>query len=166
MPIVFVGLLAVLAFAGNKFLLVPKQCRAVMQNGIMWCIFEYKKSHEGRAPRDLIDLALHYRDEWTTNNDRVSFLSCPGVKEGGLDTATLKETSDYIYINWEPMFGTNEPPSGYPVIYDRRLSNHGGLGINVFATGGPPFWDWRGHWLKKFAAEHPDTHLIMPEGIQ
>lgn len=88
-------------------------------------------------------------------------LTCPGVQQ--FRSANRESEGDYTYINWSLILGTNRVPDDYPLAYDKRLSNHSGMGINVVLVHGFAFWDFRAHWLKRFAAEHPKYHLPLPE---
>ena len=62
-------------------------------------------------------------------------------------------------------------------MYDRRLSNHGGKGINVLLVDvvnayegirGPTFWFWDedAKWLREFARGHPDVKIPLPEDLK
>jgi hypothetical protein len=100
-----------------------------------------------------------------SNNGSI-ILSCPGVKSRYIVFTNADSDSDYIYINWEQYLGTNPPSTPYPVVYDRRLKNHWGFGINIGtfdAQGFHVFWDYRANWLRKFAADHPDYKIVLPE---
>jgi hypothetical protein len=85
-------------------------------------------------------------------------LICPGAGRRG---GAMPNQEDYVYINWEPFFGTNNVPNNYPLLYDRRLSNHKGLGINV-VTPSACFWDYGARWVKGFAVNHPEYNLEIP----
>ena len=89
-------------------------------------------------------------------------LTCkPGAKRS-LTTTNAALESDYIYINWEQFFGTNYPPN-YPLMYDRHMRNHWGMGVNVLTTDGRRFWDYRVRWLRDFAQKHPEYELLLPD---
>jgi len=65
---------------------------------------------------------------------------------------------DYFYIDWQsardgPKWGVGR----FPVIYDRRLSNHNGRGIYILLTDGEVIWDPGATWLRQFAAQHPQN---------
>lgn len=89
-------------------------------------------------------------------------LWCPGrinsrFKDGG-------EGTDYIYIRWPVL--VQDRDSEYPLVYDRRLSNHDGIGINITTTSGRVFWDRNGKWLRKFVRKHPEFNIPLPEGME
>jgi len=50
----------------------------------------------------------------------------------------------------------------YPLVYDRHMANHWGLGINVLTTS-RIFWDFRARWLRDFAKKHPAYELPLPD---
>lgn len=75
----------------------------------------------------------------------------------------VDEWMDYIYIPWAT--GANTPPD-YPLMYDRRLSNHQGKGINVVYLDGHVEFDEGAKRLKAFAAKHPKLHIPMPEDLK
>jgi len=87
-------------------------------------------------------------------------LSCPGVHANGKHP---DEPADYIYVNWQQLLGTNAIPDNYPLIYDRKVSNHCGLGINILPVNGKCFWDFRARWLKNFKRKHPEYDLPIPQ---
>jgi hypothetical protein len=79
---------------------------------------------------------------------------------------------DYTYVYWPE--GTNTPIT-YPLLYDRRLSNHAGRGINVLLVQGTHhrkgapgtiLWDPEADWLKGFAREHPEFNIKLPEDVK
>jgi hypothetical protein len=128
----------------------------------------YREKHDEHYPPNIFCVANAFHSnvwspiEFTNNILGWDLLSCPGVGRKLLAAPTNVDECDYAYVNWEPFFGTNTVPNDYPLIYDRRLSNHKGLGINVLTTTSC-FWDYRARWLKAFAASHPEYHLPIPE---
>lgn len=93
------------------------------------------------------------------------------------DWTNIKEWMDYIYIPWPGTTGVYEK---YPVMYDRRLSNHGGRGINILLVAqavrsaiptapesfhGQFFWDEGAQWLQKFAKDHPEYNIPLPDDL-
>jgi len=100
---------------------------------------------------------------------------CPGVHNDprykilrrfmarqGRSSTNSELWSDYIYVPWTNGF---DAPAHYPLIYDRKLANHGGKGINVFTVRGEPLWDGNAEWLQKFAREHPDLDIPLPDDL-
>jgi len=95
-----------------------------------------------------------------------AIFACPGAsksREGG--------RMDYLYIDWSKQLrGTNWPLVGntsgnYPMVYDRRLSNHGGCGIVILMTDCSTVWDRDARWLQEFAKKHPEVKVPLPEDI-
>ena len=110
--------------------------------------------------------------------DNKKFFICPWDSKIPGDWNKIKDWMDYIYIPWQSTTGIYEK---YPLMYDRRLSNHGGKGINVLLVeqivhpAVPPspesfhgqfFWDEGAKWLQKFAKEHPELNIPMPEDLK
>lgn len=96
-------------------------------------------------------------------------LQCGNNRKKDLSLATADEWMDYIYVYWPD--GTNTP-GDYPVMYDRRLSNHGGKGINILKVSGTRerkgapgtvVWDQEAAWLKQFALQHPEYTIRLPD---
>jgi hypothetical protein len=130
----------------------------------------YRPAHDGSFP----DLGLFPPDLKTSLMElekhlapgapsHALFLKCPGssTKQGRLDDA--EQWQDYIYINWSRYYGSKAVPPDYPLIYDRRLSNHGGKGVNEVSVQGVVRWDPDATALKKFAAEHPEYEVPLPQ---
>lgn len=100
---------------------------------------------------------------------------CPskGINAVPPDGSTVDDWMDYLYIYWPE--GKNTPKD-YPLLYDRRLSNHKGKGICILRIEGIgdapklhlplPIWDENAEWLKKFAKEHPECNIPLPEDLQ
>ena len=86
----------------------------------------------------------------------------------------VDQWSDFLYVYWPE--GKDKTPGNLPLLYDRRMSNHGGKGINVFLVGaggalrpqpkGTWFWDEGARWLKEFVREHPQLKISMPEDLK
>jgi len=91
------------------------------------------------------------------------FLHCPGSKTKPGLLSDADEWQDYIYIDWSRYYGAEKVPDDYPLIYDRRLSNHDGKGINVVTVGGEVYWDPDAGKLCSFALRHPEYEVPLPE---
>jgi hypothetical protein len=114
------------------------------------------------------EIALYRHDhsnQWPPKLDSLDsnvvgrLLRCPGAKRN----STFSQ-EDYLYIDWSSVGSAPNTPSGkYPLMYDRRTSNHDGCGINILMVDGTIEWDANVVWLRKFASEHPGTRLQMPE---
>jgi hypothetical protein len=88
---------------------------------------------------------------------------CKGSQSHVGSLTNVDAWMDYIYIPWST--GTSTPPD-YPVMYDRRLSNHQGTGINILWVDTSVSWDKGAKELKEFAAKHPDLHIPLPEDLK
>ena len=74
------------------------------------------------------------------------------------------DSKDYFFVDWSKQpVPLEKLPGKVPRMYDRRMGNHDGRGINILMADGSIEWDSNAEWLKKFAAEHPDAKLPMPE---
>lgn len=74
------------------------------------------------------------------------------------------DSVDYYFVNWSKSPDGPGTPSGkHPLMYDRRLSNHDGRGINILMADGTVEWDADAQRLRKFAVEHPNAKVPMPE---
>jgi prepilin-type processing-associated H-X9-DG protein len=111
----------------------------------------YRYDHTNQWPSTLESL----------DKDMVGrLLKCPGAKA---NSAAVSQ-SDYFYVDWSKIrLDPNAPSGKYPLMYDRHASNHEGRGINVLMVDGSVEWDSNGDWLRKFAADHPDAKVPMPE---
>lgn len=126
---------------------------------VQYDVNKFRLGHGGNYPSNILVATRWIEDDHLASIDFVrSTLTCPG----GQSTKDADFHPDYIYINWEPFFGSNRPPDDYPIAYDRKMSNHLGLGINIIKMAGFPTWDFRGRGLKHFAEEHPEYHLELP----
>jgi len=99
---------------------------------------------------------------------------CPWNSKPPGSWTNINEWMDYYYVRWPSTTGVY---AKYPLMYDRHLSNHGGKGINVLLVdvvnryggiNGPIFWFWdpEAQWLRKFAQEHPETRVPLPEDLR
>ena len=74
------------------------------------------------------------------------------------------DNENYFSMDWSKLpDGPGTSHHKYPLMYDRRMSNHDGRGINILMTDGSIEWDSNAEWLKEFAAEHPNAKLPIPE---
>lgn len=74
------------------------------------------------------------------------------------------DKGEYFFVDWSKLSDGPSTSSGkLPLMYDRRMSNHAGRGINILMVDGTVEWDSNAEWLKKFVAEHPHAKLPMPE---
>ena len=150
-----------------KLLSESAQCRRRLLSAYSSIVI-YKTQHNGRYPADLVAVAtfrgagLGELTPSQTNLMLTSMITCGGVRAHYVTLTNASQEADYVYMHWDQFVGTNYP-GNYPLIYDRRMQNHYGLGVNVLLTSGERFWDFRGRWLRKFAREHPEYKLRPPE---
>ena len=127
------------------------------------CAIDFYRQKYGCFPRNLTGTGsgsmtgILVAPEW--------FLICPGTGRKVSHAATLgAEDIDYIYIDWSRWFRSgNDVPQDCPLVYDRRLSNHAGRGINVVAVDKHAFWDRDAVWIRNFANKHPEYTIRLPE---
>jgi hypothetical protein len=136
-----------------------------------WALAVYRDHYEGFLPPDfsLMSESQILTSPWIS--------VCPKDKKPG-DMKDITKWMDYIYIPWPR---TDGEYAKYPLMYDRRLSNHNGKGICVVLVEqavcpacpdfpetykGQFFWDEGAKWLQKFAKEHPDLKIPMPEDLK
>jgi hypothetical protein len=159
------GIMAFIAlysiFVGGRSL-AGWQCRNELFT-VRWDIHDYCRGHTNHFPPDIFSaVAYNWQDVHSKTSNQVLFiLTCPGTSTR--TAANISPEPDYTYINWEEILGTTNVPSFYPLAYDKRLSNHLNLGVNVAPISGKVFWDFKAHWLKAFAAKYPEYHLPLPQ---
>ena len=139
------------------YFLHRSNCQQNLKNGLGWAIRPDFCDQYGHSPHHLSDLSNVLGNP--------IFLICPGSGHIPGSFTNADSWSDYTYIDWSIYFGSNNVPDDYPLVYDRYLKNHDGRGINVFLTSGPlgiVKWDSHAEWLKKFAAEHPNYKIPIP----
>ena len=150
--IVAIGLLA--SCAKPSSLADRQNCKQQLRS--LWsAIALYRSDHNNQWPPNLQSLDKDILDH---------LLTCPGANAGAVQVTNVVGESDYFYVDWAKLPQEPGTVSGkYPLIYDRRLANHDGQGINVLMVDGSVEWDSNAEWLKKFKVEHPDAKLSMPE---
>lgn len=115
----------------------------------------------------VLDRILRAKAEETFHLERSrcqSILIEHWKQSGGKAGLGTGDNINYFFVDWSKL--PDEPGTSrgkYPLIYDRRLSNHDGRGINILMVDGSIVWDSNVDWLKKFAAEHPNAKLPVPE---
>ncbi len=132
-----------------------RRCMAPLQCCFRKTMRMYAMDHDGAFPPDFASLAEDYAP-----NPRLYACPSSGTVPGSI--TNVDEWMDYIYIYWPE---GEKTPTNYPWIYERRLSHHGG-GIHVAPIRGPAFWDEGAKWLRKFAEEHPDLDIPIPEDLE
>ena len=129
-------------------------CRNQLR-AITFVIRLFAEDHQGAFPHSLSGLAPTYV------NDPELFRCSDTLTTLGSMT-NVDQWMDYIYIHWDQGIRT---PTNFPLMFDRRVSNHQWKGINIVRVDGSVLWDVRGQWLRAFANEHPDLRLPLPEGM-
>ena len=104
-------------------------------------------------------------------------LICPLEHKAPEEWTNVTEWMDYIYLYRPSVKG---PYAYYPLMYDRSMANHNGKGICILLVDGavrPPtlsrpetyhgqfFWDEGAQWLQKFARNHPECNIPLPEDL-
>jgi hypothetical protein len=132
----------------------------------------YCADHEGHLPTDL---SLLTSGSYLGSE---KLFVCPWRSRQAGSWTNVTEWMDYFYIPWPSVTGAC---TNYPLMYDRRLANHAGKGINILLVeqavhpAVPPepatfhgqfFWDENARWLRKFVREHPDLKIPLPEDSQ
>lgn len=130
----------------------------------------YRLDNNGELPTTFSAMSNHLHN--------ASWYICPKGNRPPGAWSNIDEWMDYFYLCWP---SPAETYTNYPLMYDRRLSNHGGKGINVLLVEQtvnpaiPPspktfhgqfFWDEGAQWLKTFAREHPQAKIPMPEDLR
>lgn len=129
------------------------RCKDALNNAIYCSVWMYSEFWKGTMPPDLETLIA-------SGDARISFYCCPKW-----DYKTL----GYLYVYWPDGFW--KTPAHYPLMYDKRLFNHKSKGIHILrVTGdvsrkGEVFFDKNAEWLQKFALEHPQYDIPMPEDL-
>jgi len=129
------------------------RCREQLKT-LGYAVQVYQGDH-GHLPRQLSILS----------NELINpaLLVCPGSGHTPGSFTNADSWTDFTFIDWSAVLGTNAVPGDYPIAYDRSISSHGGRGVNVLTVGGFVRWDANTKWLRKFVSEHPKAKLAMPE---
>lgn len=117
----------------------------------------YRDLHNGSYPSNLESIVVCKLLEQRE-------LHCPGVQHNTTEMGDrAPDNSDYIYVDLSQQAQdiTNGVPAKYPLVYDARLSNHKGAGINILLVDGFVFWDENARWLTHFALTH--RGIVLPK---
>lgn len=92
-------------------------------------------------------------------------LSCPkyGIQPPPQRDSFHTYPGNYIMVDWSRLSVT-EVPDDFPLMFDCRLENHDGAGVNVLLMDGTVRWDEKGKFLSDFARKYPD--MALPKGIE
>ena len=137
----------------------PMRLYELRGRATMWASFE------GHGfPSNLTFFVNGYRTTAAKERVHLHPLLCPGSKTKLGDVKTIAASSDYEYVNWSKWFTSpQEGPGSYPMLYDRRTSNHMGRGVFVVRVDGSVMWDVGVEWLTEFAKRHPEYQIPLPE---
>ncbi|MCX6921884.1 MAG: hypothetical protein NT154_01505 [Verrucomicrobia bacterium] len=119
----------------------------------------------GAYPSDLAPVVQAF-EKMTPERRRARLhpLLCPESEQDVLEGNIDASKSDYVYLNWQAQLTNGAVVSGdYPMLYDKRLSNHGGRGIYVMKVNGTIIWDAGARWLQSFAASNLSNKIRLPE---
>ncbi|MGD0207040.1 MAG: hypothetical protein ABSC89_05480 [Verrucomicrobiota bacterium] len=140
-----------------------------------WALGMYCQEYNGRLPENfslmsnVMSTPFFYVCPWNSKTAHSK------TRESWTN---VTEWMDYFYVPWPSVTGVY---TNYPLMYDRRLANHGGKGINILLVEqavhpavphkpetfhGQFFWDEDARWLQKFAKEHPDLKVPLPEDLK
>ncbi len=162
--IVLVAIIGILGGFGTKALrrqALKGDCLSQLR-AIGFSISLYSDQYNGALPESL-QLLLNSH---IVSNPR-ELLLCPSRLYNSRREASASDMSDYSYVLWPDQRGRG---TNY-AIYDRRLSNHGGLGVCVLVStyesigsrSNNLFWDASASWLYRFSHEHPQVIVKLPE---
>lgn len=133
-----------------------KQCANNLR-ALAFTVTMYRDMHDNMFPSLLGAAVL----EQASSSSRL--LVCPGTGNEWGSLTDADRWMDYLYINWSRYYGTNAVPGGYPLIYDRHLSNHKGQGVNIAFVDGSVRWDSNATWLREFLDQHPQYEIPLPQ---
>ena len=151
----FVALIFILTFIGcNKLASSSdnQNCKQQLRS-LGALITLYRSEHGGQFPKSL---------EMLDTNEARLILTCPGHKRSLSQTGNSLIKTDYYLVDWSTL-ATNSNCGEYPLMYDRSISNHEGLGINLLLINGSVRWDSHAKWLKSFATNNTNVKLLVPE---
>lgn len=144
-------------------------CRSYLK-GAAFQMSTYVARHQGAFPPSISSMSDHGQE------GMMIALNHGFLRSGPPPGTSVEDWLDHFYIYWPEGVNT---PDDYPILYDRKLSYHEGKGINVchvrVVTGfaGYPVsgdlaftWDEDAEWLKKFAKEHPEYDIPLPEDVK
>lgn len=128
-------------------------------HAIGFCVRNYSDEHAGKFPQNLQQVV-----DVDDSLARAPFLLvCPGSGRLPGAVTNVAAWTDYTFIDWPTVLGTNAVPKNYPIAYDRSMSNHAGHAVCVLTADGLVRWDSNAEWLRKFSTEHPEAKLPTPQ---
>ena len=127
-------------------------------------IATWSGGEEGRLPSNLDFISAAFKMTADKRELRLNPLLCPSAQTRISGDRVPANSSDYIYVDYSKQF-TNwtNLPKEYPLVYDRRYSNHSEAGVYVMKSDGGVIWDRDASWLKSFIKTHPECRIQLPE---
>ncbi len=145
-------------------LLVRSRYECPMRLTGLWLAIGAQRDGEGSYPTNLSFAAEAFTPSPSKKRLHLHPLLCSGTETEWGPPTKADQWSDYLYVNWSKWFpGSNAVPDGFPLVYDRRLSNHSEKGIYVLRTDGSILWDGGARWLRTFAEAHTNFQIPLPE---
>jgi hypothetical protein len=130
----------------------------------LWLQTSARHQFSSVFPPDVSYFARDFQDNAAKRRLHLHPLLCPGSETTAGSISNAVEWSDYTYVNWSKWFsGSNTPPGSFPLVYDRRLSNHGGRAVYIMKIDGSVAWDPNANWLKEFAKSPPEYAIQVPQ---
>jgi hypothetical protein len=169
------GILGVVAIMGAGMTYVKRRCEhdlnvrfryeCPLRMFAVWSsLSDAETRRTGFFPTNLVPFAKSYPPSMLSNPANNYPLLCPGSTTQPGSVTNVDQWTDYLYVPWARYFPSKRAvPENYPLMYDRRFSNHGGRGVYVLKMNGDVIWDGGAAWLKRFSTEHPEFLLPMPE---
>lgn len=129
----------------------------------VWAQVSERSRRSGILPSNLISFAEMFRPRPSHFESHTYPLVCPGTESNLGAPKDVHQWMDYIFLDWSLWQADSITFGGdYPLMYDRALANHGGRGVYVLRVDGTVIWDPGAEWLKRFAVEHPQLKIRLP----
>ncbi len=122
---------------------------------------DYRDRSDGHYPKLFSEVFSETNSGISDIHVMIDMFKCPSVKQAATTGGDAITAMGYYYVDWSKWYGTNDAPEDYPILYDRRLQNHHGQGINIVLLNGTVFWDAKAEWFLDFVKKHPDYGLIL-----
>ena len=150
-----IGLTVLVLWLPVQALVMRRVCQMNYLRNAAFHMHMFSTDHNGMFPTNVAEVQVYA--------STAMHFHCPGRPlQSPVRWANINEWMDYIYVYWPE---GEKTPHDYPHMYDRRLANHGGAGINIALVDGSSFWDGHGQWLRKFAEAHPECQIQLPEDM-
>jgi hypothetical protein len=127
LPLIITTTIAILLFIGFGILFIKTEKNKVKRieclstlRSIGTTLALYCNDYKGNLPPNLSLMSEYISD--------ANFFTCPRSSKKPASWNNIEKWMDYIYIPWS---SPTTIYAKYPLMYDRRLSNHNGKGINI-----------------------------------